>query len=225
MTNHVHLLITPLNACGISRVMQSVGRRYVGYFNSAYQRTGTFFEGRFRAAPVDCERYLLTCSRYIELNPVRGGLSVDPAHYPWSSHCANAFGEIDPLVTPHELYRALGVSPARRRTAYRALFADAVEDSLLHEIREATNKGWALGSERFRREIAALAERRAEPLSRGGARAGSGRPRRLVDFKGGQTPSSIPTRKSTGSDSIDYSTRESTESDPVDFPFDNFNGV
>src|SRR5437867_6876421 len=180
MTNHVHLLITPRDAWGISRAIQSVGRRYVAYFNAAYQRTGTLFEGRFRAAPVDTEGYLLTCYRYIELNPVRAGLVDDPADYPWSSHRANTLDEIDALVTPHERYFALGANPRLRRTAYRYLFANALDDCLLHEIREATNKRWALGSDRFRREIATLVARRAQPLPRGGERAGCGRPRRSV---------------------------------------------
>jgi putative transposase len=170
MTNHVHLLMTPRDAAGIGRAMQSLGCGYVGYFNAAYQRTGTLFEGRYRAAPVDTERYLLTCYRYIELNPVRAGLVVNPAEYPWSSHRANALDQIDTLVTPHERYSALGADPVSRRTAYRALFENALDDSLLDEIRESTNKRWALGSHRFRREIAALVGRRVQPLPRGGTR-------------------------------------------------------
>lgn len=184
MTNHVHLLMTPRHGLGIGRAMQSVGRRYVAYFNAAYQRTGTLFEGRYRAAPVDTERYVLACYRYIELKPVRAGLVVDPAEYPWSSHRANAFDQIDALVTPHERYCALGGDPVSRLTAYRALFENGLDDSVLHEIREATNKRWALGSDRFRREIAVLAARRAQPLPKGGARAGAGRPRRNGDING-----------------------------------------
>jgi len=63
MTNHVHLLMTPSTRDGPSRVMQSVGRRYVRHVNATHQRTGTLWEGRFRSAIVDSERYLLTCSR------------------------------------------------------------------------------------------------------------------------------------------------------------------
>ena len=93
MTNHVHLLMTPTNAGGISRVMQSVGRRYVRYFNQSYQRTGTLWEGRYRAAAIDSEQYLFACYRYIERNPVRAGMVDDPADYRWSSHAANALHE------------------------------------------------------------------------------------------------------------------------------------
>src|SRR5215468_5403550 len=78
MTNHLHLLVTPANAMSVSRVMQTVGRRYVRRFNDIYGRSGTLWEGRFKATLVDTEHYLLACHRYIELNPVRAGLAASP---------------------------------------------------------------------------------------------------------------------------------------------------
>jgi putative transposase len=71
MTNHVHLLVTPKTAESLPRMMQSLGRRYVRYVNGSYRRTGTLWEGRYRAAPIDSDAYFLSCCRYIELNPVR----------------------------------------------------------------------------------------------------------------------------------------------------------
>ena len=82
MSNHVHLLITPDIAAGIGKVMQSLGRCYVQYFNYRYRRTGTLWEGRYKAAPLDSEQYLLTCYRYIELNPVRAGMVRRPGEHP-----------------------------------------------------------------------------------------------------------------------------------------------
>jgi putative transposase len=73
MTNHVHLLMTPSRQDSISLVMQSQGRRYVQYVNQRYRRTGTLWEGRHKASLIDGEEYLLTCMRYIEMNPVRAG--------------------------------------------------------------------------------------------------------------------------------------------------------
>ena len=78
MTNHVHLLVTPSARRGISRMMQSVGRRYVRYINDAYNRSGTLWEGPFKSALVDSDRYLLVCSRYIEMNPVRARMTDLP---------------------------------------------------------------------------------------------------------------------------------------------------
>ena len=93
MTNHVHLLMTPHNGDGIAKTMQSLGRRYVVYINQTYRRTGTLWEGRYKAALIDSENYLLTCYRYIELNPVRAEGMVDhPGKYRWSSYRANALG-------------------------------------------------------------------------------------------------------------------------------------
>jgi putative transposase len=89
MTNHVHLLILCETPGGISGLMQSVGRRYVRYINATYRRSGTLFEGRFKSSLVDSECYLLTCMRYIELNPVRAGMVDNPGQYPWSSFRAH----------------------------------------------------------------------------------------------------------------------------------------
>jgi putative transposase len=167
MTNHVHLLMTPSTASGISDVMQAVGRRYVRCFNDAYGRTGTLCQGRFKATVVDTDYYLLACYRYIELNPVRGGLVADPREYRWSSYGTNASGRVDPLITPHERYDAIGATPDERQRAYRALVAAAIPDATLDEIRRATNTGWALGGQRFRDEVAALLARRTQPATRG----------------------------------------------------------
>jgi putative transposase len=167
MTNHVHLLATPRESESLPRMMQSLGRRYVRHVNKRYRRSGTLWEGRYRAAPIDSDAYFLTCSRYIELNPVRAGMVSDPADYPWSSHRALAGGAHDPLVAPHPLYVALGGDAAERRSAYLALFRQPLDAEFLDGLRAATNGGWAFGEDRFKREIALAAGRRAEPLPAG----------------------------------------------------------
>jgi len=78
MTNHVHLLMAPRTAEGISRVMQSIGRKYVQYINVGYKRSGTLWEGRHKSSLVDTDNYLLRCYRYIEMNPVRAGMVKHP---------------------------------------------------------------------------------------------------------------------------------------------------
>lgn len=167
MTNHVHLLATPTHRESLPRALQSVGRRYVQYFNYAYRRTGTLWEGRYRATVVDSERYLLTCMRYIELNPVRAGMVQRPADYRWSSHHANARGAPDTLVTAHELYYRLGRSKRERERAYRELFRAQLSNADVEAIREATNKSWALGNDNFRQRVEGLSARRSAPLQRG----------------------------------------------------------
>lgn len=167
MTNHVHLLVTPETATSLPRAMQSLGRRYVRYVNAAYRRTGTLWEGRYRAAPIDSEAYFLACCRYIELNPVRARMVAHPRDYPWSSYAAHARGASDALVAEHPLYRALGRSAAERQENYRALFRAALDAAFLDDLRAATNGGWAMGGERFKRKIAKALKRRVAPLPKG----------------------------------------------------------
>ena len=170
MTNHVHLLATPNDAASLPKTLQSAGRRYVQYFNFTYHRSGTLWEGRYRATVIDSEPYLLTCMRYIEQNPVRAGMVKRPEAYRWSSYAGNALGkagfDYDWLI-PHSLYEALGRDGESRRRAYRALFRCAVPESDMTAIRESTHKGWALGDGRFRAKIEKLGQRRAAPLPRG----------------------------------------------------------
>jgi len=167
MTNHVHLLITPTTVGAIGRFMQSVGRRYVPYYNWSQGRVGGLFQGRFRATPIDTDQYLFSCYRYIERNPVRAGIVQRPGDYPWSSYHGNALGKPDSLVTSHELYLALGPEPSTRRAAYLSIHGQELEESTLVAIRTTARTGWALGGDRFREDLARRAMRRAGPLIRG----------------------------------------------------------
>jgi len=163
MTNHVHLLATPAAEDGISRMMQNLGRRYVRYFNDRHGRSGTLWEGRFKACLVQESEYVLHCYRYIELNPVRAGMVADPGDYYWSSHRINALGAHSDLCTPHEVYKGLGQG-AERLAAYRGLFAPSVDDETMKDIRAATERGVALGDHGF---IRAMEARTGTRLRRG----------------------------------------------------------
>jgi putative transposase len=123
MNNHTHLLMTPVERRSVSDTLQALGRRFVPYINHSYGRTGTLWEGRFKANRLQEDAYPLTCHRCIELNPVRAGMVDDPADYRWSSYRANALGEDNPLLHAHPLYSALGADDAGRHAAYRELFA------------------------------------------------------------------------------------------------------
>lgn len=108
MNNHVYLLLTLKNLDSPSLMMKHLGQSYVQYINKTYRRSRTLWEGRFRSSLIQEETYIFTCSRYIELNPVRAGMVNDPGDYPWSSYRKNALGEENPLLTPHYLYTQLG---------------------------------------------------------------------------------------------------------------------
>ena len=167
MTNHVHLLATPYSEGGISKMLQSLGRRYVRYFNYSYQRSGTLWEGRYKASLVQTEDYLLALYRYIELNPVRAAMVTDPADYSWSSYQCNALGKKSELLTPHERYLALGESDEARQMNYRCLFDAHVDDALLEDIRRCVHSGLAIGNSRFKEQIEQLTGLRVSARKRG----------------------------------------------------------
>lgn len=145
MTNHVHLLVTPLEKRGTSLLMMDLGRRYVRYFNDMHDRTGTLWEGRFRSSLVETRLYCLACYRYIELNPVRAGLVSGPEQYRWSSYRTNALGIPSDLITPHSEWLELGSRDVIRRRAYRTLFEQNPVQHELEAIREALQGGRPVG--------------------------------------------------------------------------------
>lgn len=140
--------------------------------NGTYKRTGTLWEGLYKTSLVAEDGYLLTCMRYIELNPVRVGMVAHPTDYRWSSYGWNGHGREDGVgLTPHCRYIALGQDEVSRRHAYRELFRRALEPEQVHAIRELTNSCLVLGNDRFRDEVA-----KATGLKT--SRGKKGRPRR-----------------------------------------------
>jgi putative transposase len=167
MTNHVHVLVTPREPGGVSRMMQAIGRRYVACFNARYRRTGTLWEGRFKSALVDSDRYVLACYRYIELNPVRAAMVARPADYPWSSYACNAEGKHEARIQPHRAWLDLGPDDASRRAAYRELVLLGVSEEEANDLALHTRQQKPWGGERFRREIESLTGRAVEVRPRG----------------------------------------------------------
>ena len=163
MPNHVHLLVTCDFDAAISRMMQHLGRRYVRLFNTKYGRSGTLWEGRFKASLVDTDRYLLTCHRYIEMNPVRARIVDKPQDYRWSSYRCNALGANNSLVRAHDIYTALAPTDEGRRQAYRQIFDELPGAEELQRIRRALETGWPLGGDRFLGKIEHALQRPARP--------------------------------------------------------------
>ncbi len=160
MTNHVHLLVTPLVEYGISQMMQALGPRYVRYINRSYRRTGTLWEGRYKSSLVDSERYLLTCMRYIELNPVRANMVQHPGDYPWSSYRANAVDDANELVEEHPVFTALASSRGERKQAYRELYRHDLDEATIDRIRQNLNRELVLGRGTFKSKIEQTTRRR-----------------------------------------------------------------
>jgi len=173
MTNHVHLLCTPKENNGVSKMMQGLGRKYVHYFNKKNARTGTLWEGRFKSCIIESDAYLLQVYRYIELNPVRARMVTSPEEYKWSSYQINALGKNSDLCSPHPLYLSLGATTAIRLCEYMKLFMNLLNVSQINDIRNSTNKNLALGSELFKKEIEHLTGRRVFARKRGRSKMGS----------------------------------------------------
>ncbi len=178
MTNHVHLLLTGMDAGAVSRMMQAIGRRYVRTLNAKYGRTGTLWEGRYKSCLVDSDGYLLACLRYIELNPVRAAMVEQPEHYRWSSvhhHLGLAF---DSRLTAHAGYLALGTDTATRALVYREFLQTVMCNEQLAAIRAHMRQERALGSPRFQEMV-------GKALNRPAAIRAPGRPRKIrVDSNG-----------------------------------------
>jgi putative transposase len=153
MTNHVHLLLTPVDADRCAVLMRDLGRSYVPYFNRRYGRSGTLWEGRFRSCLAESALYVLACYRYIELNPVRAAMVNAAATYRWSSYAGNSGARTDPLLKSHAEYLALGSGELARCAAYRALFDEALEPAVLRSIRQATHGGYPLASDKFKVDV------------------------------------------------------------------------
>ena len=167
MDNHFHLLLTPADAQSLGRMMQSLGRRYVGGHNALHGRTGTLWEGRYKCSPIETDRYFLACMRYVELNPVRAGMVERAVDHPWSSATHHVGHRRDALVTEHPLYWNLGNTPFERQRRWLDLLEAGQDAGEARRITETTLKGWALGSEEFLRAQQEQAERRLAPRPRG----------------------------------------------------------
>ena len=156
MTNHFHFLLTPHTIQALSCFMQSIGRRYVRYVNKVYSRSGTLWEGRFKSSLIDSERYLMTCYRYIEENPIRAEMVQSIEDYRWSSYHHNAMDIVDELITPHPQYNALTQVKEARQLAYKQLFEGRLHVKIIELLNDSAEKGDVLGDEGFHSRIERL---------------------------------------------------------------------
>ena len=167
MTNHVHLLISAKDAKAISSVMQYVGRCYVPYINHKYGFSGSLWEGRFKSSLIESESYLLSCMRYIELNPVRANMAHSPEDYIYSSYHANALGKDDLLVTPHVEFLKISESSKNRAKFYQGLFNQIISQEDMNNLKHSYESGTPMGSSYFQSYIEQVLGRKVGKTSRG----------------------------------------------------------
>ena len=127
MPNYLDFIATPSNETSISKFMQSLGRRYVRYYNKKYNRKGTLWEGRYKSSIVE-ESYIFDVMRYIESRPMIEGLVTDASLYRYSSIHNNLLNEKDKIVTPHRVYRDLGYRDEDRIKRYSQIFYSKIKN-------------------------------------------------------------------------------------------------
>jgi putative transposase len=170
LDNHVHLLMTPPTVASLPTTMQALGRSYARHFNQRHGRVGTLWEGRYRSTVLQAEKYLLDCMVFMDLNPMRGGLAERPGEYPWSSHGHYIGLRSDAMITPPDLYWALGNTPFAREVAYKGLVERGVTTELQKALTDSALRGWALGDDEFVAKTQKQTQRRV-------AKGRPGRPR------------------------------------------------
>lgn len=172
MTNHIHLLVEPGDdPSTLSQLMKRINGRQAAYVNTLEGRSGALWEGRFKASPVQSELYLLSCLRYIELNPVRAGMVQAPEHYRWSSYRGRMGLRRDRLLDDPPAYLLLGNTLQERRRHYEAFVGQGIENDEVSFISESVNRNQLTGTARFVNEIEQKTEIRIE-------RRAQGRPRK-----------------------------------------------
>jgi putative transposase len=185
LPGQVRLLLTPEDASGLPRLMQAIGRDYVRYFNRRHGRSGTLWEGRYRATVLQPERHLLACMALLDTAAVAAGLAARVADYPWSSHAHYAGLRTDPILTPPPAYWALGDTPFAREAAYAARVEAGVPQAQAQAIERAGRSGWALGDAAFLAQLQRQTGRRVSP-------AQAGRPRKQREPAVVTNPSTPP---------------------------------
>lgn len=167
MDNHFHLLATPESEKGLGALMQSLGRRYVAWFNRRHQRTGTLWDGRYKLSVVDPQASFLVCQRYIELNPERTGQVASATEHRWSSLAHHLGTMPDPLVSSHAAYWSLGNTPFEREAMYRDWLAQGVTAAQAEQVTRALSQSGVLGDAAFSQRLSQQMHRQVAPRPRG----------------------------------------------------------
>lgn len=168
MTNHVHLLLAPgESASGLGQLMKALAARTTRYRNRLEGRSGTLWESRYKSSVVQTDTYLLACSRYIELNPVRARMVADPADFIWSSYRSRVGLEADDWLDIDPCFLALGNTSLQRSERYATFVRQGVKPEEMSLIRDALQRGQLTGNSRFVDQVEKIAGLRIERRGRG----------------------------------------------------------
>jgi len=169
MTNHVHLIVQPGEKIAeLGQLMKRLAGRQTRFVNRQESRSGTLWEGRYKSSPIETDAYLLACCRYVELNPVRAGMTKTPGAYRWSSYRWHAGESSDySWLDTDPCYQALGSTAEECALRYREFVRGAIPGGEWTLIREALQRGQLTGDDRFQDQVEMIAGRRIENRKRG----------------------------------------------------------
>lgn len=168
MTNHVHLIVMPGERVeSVSKLIRVLAARQTRRVNKLENRSGTLWEGRFKASLIDTDAYLLACYRYVDLNPVRASMVAHPEEFPWSSYRSHADPIGEDWLDESQTYMSLGNSGHERARTYRSYVSQQVDTGELKLIRNALKRNQVTGTDQFRRELEHRIGRRLSSRSQG----------------------------------------------------------
>lgn len=105
MPNHYHLLLEFSNGNFLSKTIGALQQIYASYYHRKYSTAGKLFQNRFKSQAIEKDSYLLSCGRYIELNPVRAALAKYPWEWKWSSAPYYAHQAKDEIISVNEEFK------------------------------------------------------------------------------------------------------------------------
>jgi REP-associated tyrosine transposase len=150
MSNHVHLIVDPGDdARNVSAMMKRLAGRHARRLNLRNSWSGSIWESRFKCSPIETDRYLLTCGRYVDLNPVRAGIVRAPEDFRWSSYCPRAGVTSCAWLDPDPAIESLAATRSRCRERYREFVTEAVPEGELTLIRGALRRNQLTGTKAF----------------------------------------------------------------------------
>jgi len=148
--------------------MKGLAGRMTRYRNRLEGRSGTLWESRYKSSVVERDTYLLACSRYIELNPVRAQMIGRAQDYPRSSYSLRLNETAESIwLGESPGFKGLGLDYSARLARYSELIDQATPPSELQLIRGALQRGQLTGSPRFTEEIENITGMRVSQRSRG----------------------------------------------------------
>ena len=161
------LLATPQRGADLGRFMQRLNRRYVPAFHRRHGGNGALWAGRFQAAALEPERYLLSGILLVEQAPVRAGMAAMAVEWPWSSAGHHVGRGASAWLTEHEAWWRLGNTPFEREAKHEVELQRQLRDAQVAELLGAARGGWPLGSASFLASAAQAGDRPAQARPRG----------------------------------------------------------